>query len=157
MLSPVNGHELLHAFAGFDLAGVDVPLRVGGDAVDEVELPGHPSVVPNRADGHAGLPVDDPDLVIGAVRHEHEVLPRTRGECQVEHRPTWTVLVAAWSAALAAAGRRRCMNPELRDEFSLLGEDLDPVVAAIANVHETIIGKMDAVKDVELLNVRWRP
>src|SRR5215510_163204 len=105
MLSPVNGQELLHAFAGLDLAGVDVSLRVGGDTVDEVKLPSHPSVVPNRADGHAGLPVDDPDLVIRAVGNEHEVLLRTRGECQVEYRAARTVLVAARSAALASAGR----------------------------------------------------
>jgi len=49
------------------------------------------------------------------------------------------------------------VNPELRDELPLLREHLNSVVSAIANVHETIVGKMDAVKDVELLDVRWRP
>src|ERR1044071_9292460 len=33
----VHWHELLDAFAGLHLAGVDVSLRVGGDGVDEVE------------------------------------------------------------------------------------------------------------------------
>jgi hypothetical protein len=47
----LDRNELLNPFAGFDLARIDVPLGIGGDAVDEVELSGHTAVVADRADG----------------------------------------------------------------------------------------------------------
>src|SRR5262245_23744485 len=47
------------------------------------------------------------------------------------------------------------MNPELLDERALLREDLHAVVAAITDVHATVVRKMDAVEDVEFLDV-WR-
>jgi hypothetical protein len=47
----VDRNELLNPLAGFDLARIDVPHGIGGDAVDEVELSGHTAVVANRADG----------------------------------------------------------------------------------------------------------
>ena len=50
------------------------------------------------------------------------------------------VIVTAASAALAAAGRSRCVNPELRDVLPLLREHLNSIVSAVTDVDEAVVG-----------------
>src|SRR5712691_11606386 len=54
------------------------------------------------------------------------------------------------------AGLRRWVNPELFYEFALLGEHLDSLAAALANVDETILRGVGAVKRGREHLLIWR-
>src|SRR5688500_1301577 len=118
-MASVYRHEFLDSLPGFDLARVDVALRIGGDGINEMKHAGHASVVADRAHGHAGAPVDDPDLVVGAVSDEHEILLGIGGEGEVEHRAARAELVAARATALGSTRWSGGVDPVLRDERAL--------------------------------------
>src|SRR3990167_8755630 len=74
---PATGyeHELLHTLAGLHFTRVDVPLRVGGNHVEPVELAGPVAGAPDAAEDLPVLPVQDPDRVVLDVGDEHVALP----------------------------------------------------------------------------------
>src|SRR3954447_19621740 len=78
--------ELLDAFSGIDLGGVDVALRVDRHGVNPVELAGVAAVMAERSGHTAVIPFQDPDLVVLAVGAEQIALPRVRPDCDVPHR-----------------------------------------------------------------------
>src|SRR4051794_24031871 len=59
--------EALQTPAVVGLGRVDVPLRVGGDAVHRVELSGHLAAVAEAGQDLERLPVEDPHLLVLAV------------------------------------------------------------------------------------------
>src|SRR5580765_4171214 len=78
--------EALQAAAVVGLGRVDVPLRVGGDAVDGVELAGHLAAVAEAGEDLERLPIENPDLLVLAVREVDELLLRIVRERDVPGR-----------------------------------------------------------------------
>src|SRR5213592_3746357 len=66
--------EFLHALAFVGLGGVEVPLRIGGDAVYAVELAWLAPSVAEIRNLLQGLAQDDAHLLVLAVGEEHEPL-----------------------------------------------------------------------------------
>src|ERR1043166_1492862 len=60
-------HETLQAAAVVGLGRVDVALRVGGDAVDGVELTGHLAAVAEAREDLERLSIEDPYALVLAV------------------------------------------------------------------------------------------
>src|SRR5689334_16306591 len=78
--------ELLDAFSLVGLRRVDVALRVGRDAVDRVELAGLASAVAEARQLRHRLPIEDVNLLVGAVGEEEVFLLRVTGEGDVPGR-----------------------------------------------------------------------
>ena len=79
-------HEALQAAAVVGFGRVDVALRVGGDAVDRVELAGHLAAVAEVGEDLERLPIEDPDALVLAVGQENELLLRVVAERDVPRR-----------------------------------------------------------------------
>src|SRR5215218_7390947 len=79
------------------------------------------------------------DLVVAAVSQEHQALLRIRGKRDVPRR----------SADLSTVKLR--VDQGVLDERPVFPEDLDALVAAIADIQQAVIGPGDAVRRVELL------
>src|SRR5258706_10151633 len=60
-------HEALHALAAISFGGVDVALRIHGDAMHTVELPGLPSALTKSRQNFERLPVENVNPVILAI------------------------------------------------------------------------------------------
>ena len=110
--------ELLRAFSGIDLGGVEVALGVDRQVVHPVELAWITAWSPEGADDGARLAVERQHLVVAAVGQEQPLLLRIARDHQVPHR--------------AVAGRAR-LDRELPDETAVLAEDL----VAIADRSQT--------------------
>src|SRR3954468_21347475 len=78
--------EALQAAAVVGFRRVDVPLRVGRDAVHREELPGHLAAVAEAGENLERLPVEDPHLLVLAVRQVDELLQRIVRERDVPRR-----------------------------------------------------------------------
>src|ERR1700688_4919512 len=61
-------HEALHALAAIRFGGVDVALRIGGNAMHAVELDGLPSPLAEGGQDFQRLPIQNVDAVILAIR-----------------------------------------------------------------------------------------
>src|SRR5580765_6607306 len=129
--------ELLQPFSLVRLGGVEVALRVRGDAVHAEELSRLAAAVAEVGELLERLAQDDAHLLIAAVGHEEVALLRIAGERDVPDR------------ALRKAAPR---IPLLFHELALLREHLQPVGLAIADVDEAVVGHVGAVHRVpELL------
>src|SRR6185437_11846366 len=124
-LNSVRRHEFLHAFSRVDLARVQVPLRVHKCHVDEVEHPALMAMVADLADDLAGVAFELPDHIVHDVGDEDVFLARIGGKIDRTGR---------------AAAQRVIGNEKLLEEFSLLGEDLDAVAGAVADINQAILG-----------------
>src|SRR5581483_9156520 len=78
--------EALQATPVVGLGGVDVPLRVGRDAVDRVELARHLAALAEAREDFERLAIEDPHLLVVAVREVDELLLRIVGEGDVPRR-----------------------------------------------------------------------
>src|SRR6185503_3990801 len=134
----VRAHELLHAPAVARLSRVDVALRIDGEDVERAELA---RVTAVAAEAAQQLPVfagQDMDLAALTVGKVQVLLRRVRREEQVP------------------GVQRACPRPQyLGYERAVLAEDLHAVVAAVADVDETVVGDPYAVHRIgELLRRR---
>src|SRR6202030_2625996 len=152
-----NGDEFLNALAIFDFARVDIALRVHGDGVDPVELAGIMAGAAERANQFSVVAIEDPHHVVGAVRNQNIFLLRIGGKREVVNRATRRIGHTPDSAAVRAARLRRGMNPELLYKFALLGEDLNTVAAAFADVDKSVARRVRTMqRRGELLLIRRR-
>src|SRR5581483_5307811 len=60
-------HELLHAFSGVDLAGIDVALAVQAHLMQPVEIAGHPPAMSEPAKLLELVAAHDVDRLVGVV------------------------------------------------------------------------------------------
>src|SRR5690348_3566752 len=98
--------------------------------MDGKELAGLAAAVAEHRQDLERLPVHDVHPFVPAIGEEDVLLLRIAREGDVPYGP---VATRSWKDAL------------LLHELAVLAEDLDPVVHAIAYVHETIIGRLGAV------------
>src|SRR5215472_18557679 len=130
LASSPHRNELLHALPGIDLPGVEVALRIHGGDVEKMKLPAAMAVMADLVDDLAGFALELPHHVVHDVGDEDVFLARVRREIDRARR---------------AAAQRLVGDDELLEEPALLGEDLDAVAAAIADVKETVVGNAHAV------------
>src|SRR5579859_56486 len=122
-----------------------------------MELPGIMAGTAERPYELSVFAIEDPHRVVGAVRNQNIFLPGIGGKREVVNRAARRIGHAPDSAAVRAAGLRRGMNPELLHKFTLLGEDLNPVAAAFADVDESVARGMRTMqRRCELLLIRRR-
>src|SRR6185437_13655703 len=132
--------ELLHSLSGIDLGRVDITLGVNRDGMHPVKLTGVAAVAAEAADHGAVFAVENPDLVVLAVRAEQIGLLRIGPDREIPHR--------------AIAERIFLVEPFL-DEAAVLFEHLDAVVDAIADIDQAVIGDLHAMHGIaELLRNR---
>src|SRR5579864_8533656 len=99
-----------------------------------MELAGVAAVAAERAYDLAVFAVENPNCVIGAVGYQNVLLLRVVRQGEVINRAARRIGRAPDTAALGAARLRRGVHEETGDELSLLGEHLDAVAAALADV-----------------------
>jgi hypothetical protein len=129
--------ELLDAFSGIDLGGINVTELVDRHGMHPVELAGVAAIMPEAADHAAVVALEDADFIVLAVRRQKLGLLRVRPERDVPHR-----LVA------------ECIPfvKPFRHEGAVLLEDLDAVVDAVADIDQAVIGDPHATHGItELL------
>src|SRR6516225_5597725 len=134
----VGQDELLNALAVLHFTGVDVSLGIGGDRVDPMQLAGVAAVAAERTRQGAILAVENPNHVVGAVGGQHVFLLRVARQGEVIDRPARRILQIPNAAAVRTARLRRRMHEPTGHELSLLGEDLNAVAAALADVNQTV-------------------
>src|ERR1700686_3719346 len=88
----------------------------------------------------------DPDLVIRAVCNQDVLLLRVIGKGEIVNRSAHAKGCAAGAAAFGAASRRRGVHEEAGNKFALLGKYLHSVVSSLADINESVIRNVDAVK-----------
>src|ERR1700730_364887 len=110
-----------------------------------------------RANQFSVFTIENPNHVVGAVRDQNVFLLGIGGKREVIDRAARWIGHAPDSTAVRAAGLRRGVNPELLYKFALLGEDLNPVAAAFADVDEAVARRMRTMqRRGELLLIRRR-
>ena len=149
-------HELLDSFVLFHLSGVDVPLRVHGDRVDPVKLAGVRTITAESAERLAAIAVENPHFVIRSVSDVEVLLLRITREGKLvggsARRELLVIETAANFAARGSVGR----HVELPEELPLLCEHLDPVLAALADIHQPVLRKLDEVQVGDEILFFWR-
>lgn len=133
--------KLLDAFTGVHLTGVEITLGVGDELMDPMELAGVAAVVTGLSDDGAVLPEEGPNDIVSSVGEQKKFLVGVDGEREL---PGGTC-----AQGLGTYGK-------LFYEFALLGEDLDAVVDAVANVDQAVNGDVHAVDGVTKLLIRGR-
>src|SRR3954470_5116229 len=88
-----------------------------------------------RAEDVQRLPIENPDLLVAAVRNIREPLLRIRGKGDAKH----------------GSIQRLGLDQLLLDERAVERKDLDPAAVSIAGVDEAIMADADAVHGRELL------
>src|SRR5437588_7220935 len=133
-------HELLHAFTLVGFGRVDVALGIGRDAVHAVELTRLTAAVAECGELLERLAQNDAYALVLAVGHDHVSLARIPRERDVPH----------------GAGTQGIPGVErLLHELAFCREDLQPVVLAVTDVDQPVIGALDAMDRVaELLRRR---
>ena len=127
-------NELLNALPVLNFSRINVALRIDGNRVDPVELTRVPSISSERSFERAGLAIQDLHHVVRSIGDEDVPLLRIAREREVVNGATRRRRRTPDAAAVRAAGLRRGMHPELRDELALLGEHLNPVAAPLTDV-----------------------
>src|SRR5207302_10792489 len=102
--------EALQAAAVVGFGRVDVALRVGGDAMDRVELSRHLAAVAEAREDFERLPIEDPDLLVVAVDEVDVLLRRVVAERDVPRR---------------SVAERPLAHPGFLDELAFGRERLD--------------------------------
>src|SRR3954447_17071697 len=132
--------ELLDAFSGIDLGGVDVALRIHRHGVDPMKLTGVASATAEAADHSAVLALEHPDLVVLAVRAQQVCLLRIGPDRDIPYR---------------AVAERVLFEEPFLDEGAVFPEHLDAVVDAVADIDQSVIGDLHAMHGIgELLRHR---
>src|ERR1700680_2117615 len=110
-----------------------------------------------RANQFSVVAIENPHHVVGAVRNQDIFLLGIGGKREVIDRAARRIGHTPDSTAVRAAGLRRGVNPELLYKFALLGEDLNPVAAAFADVDEAVARRMRTMqRRGKLLLIRRR-
>src|SRR5205807_4295497 len=136
----VDAAEFLDPLARLYLRGVEVPLPVDRDVVERGELARLAPGPAEAADDLLGDALDDAHLAVHAVDHVHEALAALGREHEVVHR---------------AVAARLSFERVLGDEAAVLAEDLQPVVGAVADVHQAVdLREADAVHRIAELRRR---
>src|SRR6266566_10125571 len=101
--------------------------------------------------------IEDPQHVVRAIGNEKIFLLRIRRKREVIHGPAGRIGHAPDSSTMRAARLCRGVDPELLYKLTLLGEDLNPIAAPLADVDETVVRGMRTVQGRrELLLIRGR-
>src|SRR5271166_3205115 len=130
-------NELLDALAAIGLRGINVALRIGGNAVHGVKLAGLPAAVPKAGQNLECVTQHDVDLLVCAVRQKNVLLLRIFGESDVPNG----------SIAARIFGYEYFLH-----ECPIRFENLDAVVRTIAYIQQTIVRKLGTVHGIpELL------
>lgn len=133
--------ELLHPLGGIDLTGADVVLGVGSELVDPMKLSGIAAAVGLLVDNVTTVAVQRPDHIALAFYHDEVLLRLVRRKTDVPG---------------AAVAQRGSAHEKLLHERAILVEDLDPVVDAVADIHEPIAGDANAMHRIAELLSGWR-
>ena len=129
--------EFLHPLSFVGFGGVEVALRIRGNAVDGVELAGLAASVAEIGEFFQGIAEQNVNAVIGAVSQKHELLVGVFGKRDVEY---------------GAVTERVLFDEGFFDERAVLLEHLNAVVGAITNVEQAVVCEFGAVDGVaELL------
>src|SRR3954467_10716894 len=127
--------ELLQPLAFVRFAGVQVALRIYCDAADAVKMSGPPSAGADARDDLERVTTQHPKLLIGPVGDVDKLLLRIVRERDIPDR---------------ALAERRFRHHRFPDERPVLLEDLNAIVATIADVNQSVAGDPDAAHDTEL-------
>src|SRR5688572_33230121 len=88
-----------------------------------------------RADDFERVAPQNPDLLIGAVVDDEKVLRRIDGKREIPYR---------------TAAKRALRDERFLDERAVLAEDLEAIVRAIADVHQSVVCDAYRMHDAEL-------
>src|SRR4030088_1730782 len=134
--------ELLDTLSGIDLGGINVAFRVDRYGVNPVKLSSITAAPPEAADNRAILALQDPDLVVLAIGAQQIGLLRIGPDRDIPHR---------------AVAERVLLEEPLLHKGAVLLEHLDPIVDAVADVNQAVIGDLHAMHGVcDLLRHRRR-
>src|SRR5580692_461417 len=139
VLSSLYRNKLLNPFAGGDFTRVDVSLRIRGRHVEAVELARQMPRMSNPSRDAAVLPVEDPHHAV------HHI-----GDVEIFLLRVWRKINGARGIVAAIVGNRKFLH-----ELSLLGENLNAVTAAVADVNQPVLGNVHAVHRFTELLRRW--
>src|SRR5262249_51051273 len=114
------------------LGGEDVTPRVDGDVVHAEELPGHAAETAIGPNHFAVGPADHTHLVVAAVDIDQEALLLVRPQIDIPDRTAQCL---------------RQVDP-FAHEAAVLAEDLQPIIGAIANIDQPVIGDLHAMDRV---------
>src|SRR5436190_5133002 len=115
--------ELLNPFAFVGLGDEEVALRIDGEIVGAVELPGPVAGATEGADDFQRLSAQNVHLLIGSVDDDEKRLLRIDREPDVPHR---------------SAAERLLRDEHFLNEGAVLPKDLQAIVRTIADVYEPI-------------------
>src|SRR5436190_11852225 len=132
--------ESLNALAAVRLGCVDVAFRITRDAVHRVELSRLSAAVAEAGENFQRVALHDVDLFVSAVDQIKELL---LGILRERYIPN------------GAVAQRSLLDEDFLHERSILLEHLNPVIHAIAHIHETVVREFGAVNGIaELLRRR---
>src|SRR5262245_792635 len=117
-------NELLDAFPFVCLAGIDVALRIHGDAADAVELARHSPALAEARDDFKRFAPQDEDLLVMAVGDVEIALLWIVRKCDLPNRPV---------------PESRLRDESFFHKFAVLLKHLDSIVLAVADIDQIIL------------------
>src|SRR5262249_47944931 len=139
-------YELLDPLIFFYLAGIDVPLRVGGNGIDPMELSRIGSIAPESSDCLPGVAVQNPYFVVRSVGDIHVLLLRIARERKLVSRATWRKFLVIQTTTSLAARRRVRRDVEFPHEPSLFREYFDPILSTFPDIDQPFFREFDEVQ-----------
>src|SRR6185295_5518094 len=118
-------NELLRAAIGADFRCVDIAFRIHGQVVKDIELPGRVAAAAESGQHLERLSIENRNLCITQVRYIQELL------------------LGIGRKREARGGLPHGTDELLSDEFSCGREDLNSMIAAVRDVHESVSRNFD--------------
>src|SRR5215510_9323920 len=156
LVTRCNRHKLLDSFVLLNFSGVDVPLRIHCDCVDPVKLAGVGAVATESSECFACVAIEDPHLVVRSVGYVEVLLLRVTREGEFVGCAARGKLFVIQTSTDLAAGRSIRRYIKLFDELPLFREHFNPVLAALADINETVLRELDEMQIWNEIPFLWR-
>jgi len=136
----VHQNEFLKPFASVNFPGIEIAARIRNQLVKPMKLPGIAAVVPRLALNGPVVSPNGPNDIVFTVGYQQKLLALVGRKRELPYRTD---------------PQRFRAQSELLNELPLLGEHLDAVVDAIADIDKPISRNVDAVYRIAKLLIAW--
>ena len=136
----VHQNEFLKPFASVNFPGIEIAARIRNQLVKPMKLPGIAAVVSRLALNGPVFSPNGPNDIVFTVGYQQKLLALVGRKRELPYRTD---------------PQRFRAQSELLNEFPLLGEHLDAVVDAIADIDKPISRNVDAVYRIAKLLIAW--